>query len=735
MGGSAGANIISLDELEKIKTYKAIHDKASKTQGAAYLGLANKAIKELQKRLQEEASSRLKAKLGTLRLILQSDIDGNDKFTEFKRYLNKNFRIDLSSIIQFSDMIIDKYYTHSNENKEYRDSNPEGNKQYIRDQKKLFVNLFIENFVKSFEKSWQERVDENAINGMITDLLKAHSSEDKLDVKALSKLSESVINDMIAKRIRARIADSLPNFGQPSAESPQLPSFGSLQQLVKENGKFSIESLTNQMYSDLPFIPKEFVLNFIRSLFKGTSSQDSDKIVGSFEVLSDLKDKSAKIASQLILKLLERSGKMNPDTFAKVFTNYFKPLKQSIENFVHQMPKSFSIESSLEAHLIAIRSINTIDQDLTNLKEFVQFAHNEASGLTRKDLDSILRNKNFTQFAKLGIVKKIIKAFASIREEGGISGIRKKYRSAIKALAEQDYISKTFYDNLNFIVNFFNSNETINPSSEMFKKAFDIASSIETDLEILEMSGAFRELVKDYKPKDKHLFNLNLNVNSRLRFRVLKDKDPRALRVGIETNCCQRIGGVGESAAKDSFINPLAGVLVLEWNNGGSWELLSQSYFHYVPQDNSFILDNIESNSTNVKQSGVNLAAAYAYLAKSTADKFKTKYFLAGKGYSKVNPQHFGTHRMEDDPREFDPRSTRHSSGYGRSEVYSDWDESDSMDLLQPTTDTLLQIKGLVGNKDEDPIDSDEIKQAFTKGLRRIILANAAIAANIAAFH
>jgi hypothetical protein len=765
MGSSDHAEIINLCDLRKIKTYKAIHERASSTQGTAYLNLARKSVDEIKTRLSEEVENRLNAKLSTIRLIIESDTDINDKFIELKRYLNKNFRIDLSSILQFTNMVLDKYYSYSSDVKEHREANPEQHKEFIASQKRLFLDQFMKNFVDDIRSRYNDN-----ISGSVVDILRRHSNKDKLDMKALSNLDETELNNIISKIIRNRVAKALPNFGLHASRIHTLPDFGNLKELVKDSGKFSIENLTNQMHEDFPFIPKEFVLNFVRSLFKGTSTQSSDNITNSFNMLIEAqknnkmlhslkKEKATRYKSQdsidedkknaakekinrtnsakIIMKLIERSGKMNPDTFAKIFTNNFAAIEKSVKNFVDQMPKSFSVDSAIEAHLLAIRSINTIEQDLANLKEFVQFAHNEASDLNKKDLNLIIHNKNFTQFTKLGIVKKIMKVYASIRGEGGLVGLRKKYGTAIRALAKQDYISKNFYDNVSFILKFFASNEAINPSSDLFTKAFETASSVETDLNIIEMSGSFKELVKDYKPKDKHLFNLNLQVNDRLRFRVLKDMDPRALRVGIETDCCQRIGGAAESAAKDSFINPLAGVLILEWYNNGVWLLLSQSYFHYVPEDKSFILDNIEENEKNVKASGINLSVPYAYLAKHTHDKFKTKYFLAGKGYSKVDTDDFDSYSMDEDPRSFDPRSARQSYYGGSSGVYTDWRRNDSMNLLQPSTDTLLQIKKLVGNKDaeEYPIDPEEVKKAYTVGLRRIILANAGYNLNIAAFH
>ena len=81
------------------------------------------------------------------------------------------------------------------------------------------------------------------------------------------------------------------------------------------------------------------------------------------------------------------------------------------------------------------------------------------------------------------------------------------------------------------------------------------------------------------------------------------------------------------TSAIDSFINSKAGVLVLEWLKNDSWTLLSQSYFHYIPEENGYVLDNIErvkfeEGEQLFEQSGVTLAYAYAWLANYIKNKF-----------------------------------------------------------------------------------------------------------------
>jgi hypothetical protein len=127
----------------------------------------------------------------------------------------------------------------------------------------------------------------------------------------------------------------------------------------------------------------------------------------------------------------------------------------------------------------------------------------------------------------------------------------------------------------------------------------------------------------------------------------------------------------------DSYINPLAGVLVLEIKDESSWELASQSYFHYVPETNSYILDNVEHNRNVVRKiysKGLkSLEMLYAMLAEYAKKVYNVENFLSGSGYSKINTDDFGKKRMDRDPRNFSV-----------SKKYTDWSSRSSIDLLTP---------------------------------------------------
>lgn len=196
------------------------------------------------------------------------------------------------------------------------------------------------------------------------------------------------------------------------------------------------------------------------------------------------------------------------------------------------------------------------------------------------------------------------------------------------------------------------------------------------------------------KPKDKSLFILDMTLQNGINFRVLKFLDPYTLQVGADTECCQRIGGAGENAAIDSFINPLAGVLVCEYNG----MIISQSYFHFIPRSFGFILDNVEWNENNAKKLGIDtkkLSKIYSVYVKLLKEKNPNiKYVRCGMSWNKLDNSLFSNVEMEHDPRHFE-----------YTEQYSDFDFKNHIDLTKPSAeldDISIDIKeALVINKNK----------------------------------
>ena len=202
---------------------------------------------------------------------------------------------------------------------------------------------------------------------------------------------------------------------------------------------------------------------------------------------------------------------------------------------------------------------------------------------------------------------------------------------------------------------------------------------------IAEVLSQYATLVKYMayaKPKEKEIFAPNISTD-RFRFRVLGDLDPYHFTVGIDTDCCQAIGNAGESAAIDSFINPEAGVLILDAKaSDGSWKMVAQSYFHFAKTDASdpekaIILDNIETGGLGKSLDSEFYRTAYAVLGQYLKS---IGFDIVGCGISytqAIGVNDFRTSKLRKDPRHFEVNNIGISP-------YTDFSSSQFFDLLQP---------------------------------------------------
>lgn len=279
-------------------------------------------------------------------------------------------------------------------------------------------------------------------------------------------------------------------------------------------------------------------------------------------------------------------------------------------------------------------------------------------------------------------------------------------------LTELESINPTLINNKEFLENlkhFDQINQQISAGTYRITKSdLDLLKSIATTINKIQNIKTLKEYVRQAQPKQQDLFKLDLNVDG-CNFKVLSYLDPYAFDVGLDTDCCQRIGGAGESAAIDSFINPFAGVLLCQY--GGM--LLAQSYFHYVPKDNGFILDNVEYNENNCKRMGwkinqndtcVELTKVFADFAQQLkALNSDIKYVRCGVNYNKIQSNMFEKSTLPDDPRDFDV-----------DEPYSDFDENNHIDLLKPS-DSLKTVRVMMPKAASIPTDRFHYRPAMIK--------------------
>lgn len=602
---------------------------------------------------------------------------GNSIFNNFK----EKSELSASQEIEFTlrEIFQDLYYKEENKIKQYyltlaTDENTiDIFFKFVKRELNLDINSIINYISKQNENTnitnikyyvFKSILNRFRLSNSYTEInmFKNFLSENKilfedLHLNKIENLSIEDIKNFIKNKIKIQIIYNI----DAGAGELNININPELSAIIAESGSLSVKSLAN--YLKIVGVPENFILGTAKYLFKNKSHYIKYFNKSTINIYTNILSKNNKLTVDSFINYLEYSLKI------------FIVLLNKITN------ESIISDNKMKEKLIinSIRSIDTLEKDKDNLSEFISFIHNQIKLPSNIILD-ITSNKNFYQFGKSGIVKKLIKSYGLIKGIGGLKNIFKKYGDVLKHLKDKNYISKNFSNNIKFITQFFESNQEINPSKDIFKQVFEITSSVETDLSTLSNSDALKDMLKDYKPKNKKLFDLDLQLAPNLRFRVLKDKDPSILRIGIETDCCQRIGGAGEVSARDSFINPLASVVVLEWFNDDKWKILSQSYFHYVPKDNSYILDNVEYNKKNVGDSGLNLDFIYGLYASKVKEKLNVKYFLAGKDYSKIDSGYFKSKKLKSDPRFFDQRSLIDGGG----NFYTDFDHKNSIDLLNP---------------------------------------------------
>lgn len=275
-----------------------------------------------------------------------------------------------------------------------------------------------------------------------------------------------------------------------------------------------------------------------------------------------------------------------------VLNMLFRLLKNKDTNFIVKIISTISADKLAEIYY-STQKINMLEKAITNfgfnsneqvykiiqdIKDVSAFIHNNFNVAEEQELNYI----EFFILNKIDPNQDIIKKIFLIVNKPSYKALFSDPdlpQLCTKLKINQDSLTKA-YNELSelFTTNKITSIKHVSP--ELKEKI----NKLSTNLEMLLNYDTVSQYINQAQPKDKTLFKLNYQINNNLYFKVLDDLSYNYFTIGTDTDCCQRIGGAGEEAAIDSFINPLAGVLVLYHNS----EVLSQSYFHYVPQDNRY---------------------------------------------------------------------------------------------------------------------------------------------------
>ena len=385
-----------------------------------------------------------------------------------------------------------------------------------------------------------------------------------------------------------------------------------------------------------------------------------------------------------IYNILKNNNMVSPENLIKINQLIDSDFHDIYDNYLSNFDK-YDVFKVFEKNIKLNGNLNNIEKEIKKIKNVAVEVHNTANKIDVKQLDSLLSN-NFTKNPTSWLSEQLNKLMIKIINEDGVYNFIENYKKEISDLKKSGAIKQNFEEKLNYFNKIY---------EEQDSKALHSRSNNDIQMDLRELSKSidmilnFQSFKKYYeiasKPENKkipELFKLNDNINPYLRFRVLKDLDYDYFNVGPLTDCCQTIGGAGENALIDSFINPEAGVVVLEIKNGNDWDLVSQSYFHYVPKDNGVILDNVEVAPKYEKElkspagNDLKIEDIYANWAKNKKQELGLNYFLSGKSYSGISKEEFETSSMKEDKRRFEV-----------DDKYTDYNSKNSIDLINPKFD------------------------------------------------
>jgi hypothetical protein len=462
--------------------------------------------------------------------------------------------------------------------------------------------------------------------------------------------------------------------------------------LVEDLKRFEFSYLSNDKSTNYSKLSVEEKINKIHKTFKQDAVNILKDNIDLFSTENGEPNSLSKklwklinkntIYAQIISKLFDFSyGKTEGGMFFiwNLFIRSFpNPEQSQIEKFLNNIKEhlgqiediiksNFIKETIIMVNDLIIKSIEQIVPTIIKANKISKHFHDETS-LSEEEIANygkwMLKNN-------MDIDSDTVQKAATIMGSGNLTEDSidsiKKYDAFLKKFNPSDSAEKLI-NSIKLIIDKWNSGKISNSDSRLVQWTL-------SKIKMIQQASTIEEYIDKIEPKVKKLFNLNYSLPNGFTFEVLNDGNIEHFQVGEKTDCCQRLGGAGEEAAIDSFINGKAGVLVLRDPNNN---IISQSYFHYVPEDNGYILDNVEENVKLVKQYNLNLNAIYASLAQQVKKDFNVNYFKCGKGYNKLDNNFFQNSKLEEDPRYFA------IDQYIDDDPYSDFDEEDHIDLLAP---------------------------------------------------
>jgi len=453
--------------------------------------------------------------------------------------------------------------------------------------------------------------------------------------------------------------------------------------IIKSKLDISVEASPNLPYNHevMGLMDNNIDKDFLKSL-SDLASPKSKKLLYNFFVKSNnafyltmLRSLQVLIPGHLIVKYVEKFCQ-NQDDMEQFFAFLMKNL-DFFKNISYDLSLNL-FANSFDTVLNMTSSRNDVFNRLKKMLELEEFVH-QHSHMYLQDF-SAKAGTTTDKLLSYNLKNVYEKKYLELNVRNVISKI--EYKS-LKVIEESpDILNRFFKISEDDVKKLFHKVFSDFPKRVSSSEADDIFNTDRIVAILLSVEG-LKTYVDLAKEKDSTVLSLNYSFSDGFKFEVLDTYDPTALSIGAITSCCQLIGGAGEASAIDSFINPLAGVLVLKNDNN---EIVSQSYFHYVPSENGIILDNVEKNGKAPK----NINEYYALLGQETK-KEGFAYLRCGLEYNKLDSSMFGKASLKDDPRHFEYEKK-----------YSDFDKKHHLDLfksvLSPTNLTISKITKSANN-------------------------------------
>jgi len=306
----------------------------------------------------------------------------------------------------------------------------------------------------------------------------------------------------------------------------------------------------------------------MRKLFKNKSEEMFEEANSLLAINSIIKlDNNSEYLFKEILK-------ENDADFSKNAIKFIKSIRSNpldIESFRNLSSAVYELKSNLSSIKLPLR--------FSSIEKFIKYGLKQDRGANSRFIKKIICSddcKNFYDFPHLlsgfsasNVMKREYNDFFLSLLEGrgySVGGVNLSLTSGRFFNKTIEYCKDTAIKDGAFL-------STMQTHFSLNKE--DIFSKFSEIFKVLKILGTLTDGIDDsildkYKPKNKIFSNFNLegrvedSGKPSFRTRVIPEKDAYALIVGVDTGCCQHVGGAANDVCIESLIGENSGVIMFE---------------------------------------------------------------------------------------------------------------------------------------------------------------------------